>query len=129
MQYKCTILCVRLFSYIILTHSLVLSASSGTCGDSKGSPYDSVCCCSGGHVETQFPDIEVFLNGEPPSISWSSPLSLARGVHLWAVLVMEFEGIRLTCPSHRHRRVCIISARVSIPVLFLSSSSEMVLGL
>ena len=44
-----------------------------------------------------------------------------------AVLVMELEGIQQTCPNHHHCHVCIISDRVSIPVLFLSSSSEMVL--
>ena len=39
--------------------------------------------------------------------------------------MMELEGMRQTCPNHR--RVCIISARVSIPVPFPISSSEMVL--
>ena len=29
----------------------------------------------GGHVETQSTDIEVFLNGVLPCLSWSSPLS------------------------------------------------------
>ena len=60
-------------------------------------------------------------------VSLGRPLFLLPwGVHLWAVLVMELEGMRQTCPNHRHHRVCIISARVSIPVLFLSSSLEMV---
>ena len=41
---------------------------------------------------------------------------------------MELEGMRQTCPNHRHSRVCIISSRVSIPLLFLSSSFEMALS-
>ena len=38
--------------------------------------------------------------------------------------MMELEGILQKC--HVHRRVFIMSARVSIPVLFLCSSFEMV---
>ena len=46
---------------------------------SRGSPPGSVCCCccSGGHVETQSTDIEVFLHGALPCLSWSTPTSLA----------------------------------------------------
>ena len=62
-------------------------------------------------------------------VSLGRPLFLLpRGVHLRAVLVMELEGKRRTCPNHRHHCVCVISARVIIPVLFLSSSFELVLG-
>ena len=67
-----------------------------------------------GHVETQTPDIEVFLHGSPPCLSWSSPLSPA----LRSVRVMVLESMRQTCPDHC--RVSRISARVSIPVLFHS---------
>ena len=44
--------------------------------------------------------------------------------------MIVMEGMRQTCPNHRHRhrRVCIISARVSIPATFHSFSFEMVLG-
>ena len=60
-------------------------------------------------------------------VSLRRPILLLHwGVHLRPVLVMELEGMRQTYPSHCH--VCIISARVSIPVLFLSSSFEIVLG-
>ena len=45
-----------------------------------------------------------------------------------AALVMDLEDMRQTCRSHRHRHLCIISARVSVPVLFLSSLFEKVLG-
>ena len=41
--------------------------------------------------------------------------------------MIELEGRQQTCPSHR--RDCVISARVSIPVLFLNSSFEMVVHL
>ena len=91
-----------------------------------GSPSGSVCRCSGGHVETQSPDIEVFHNGLLPCLFWSSHLSLA--------MRCPFEGCcgdgvgGQTCLNHRHHNVCMISARVSIPVLLLSSSFEMVLG-
>ena len=36
--------------------------------------------------------------------------------------MMELEGMWQTCPNHRHHGVCIISARVSIAVRFLSSA-------
>ena len=39
--------------------------------------------------------------------------------------MMELEGMRQTCPIDRHRHVYKISARVSIPVSFPSSSFEM----
>ena len=68
---------VKNILYAYHSHSLILSAPSGTRGDSKGSPSGSVCCCSGGHVETQSPDIEVLLHVGPPCLSWSSSLSLA----------------------------------------------------
>ena len=77
-----------------------------------------VCCCSRGHVTFQSPDIEVFLHGALACLFWLSPLSFA----LRAVLVMELEGMQQTCPSLR--RVCMIFARVSIPVLFLISLFE-----
>ena len=75
----------------------------------------SVCCCSAGHVETQSPDIGVFLHGAPPFISWSSPLSPALRCPSEGCSGDGVGGHAHICPNFRHRHVCIISARVSIP--------------
>ena len=86
------------------------------------SQSDSVCCCSGGHAETLSLVLRSFST-VCRHVSLGHPLFLLpRGVNLRAVLVNELGVMRQTCPYHRHRHVCIISASVPIPVIFLSSS-------
>ena len=60
-------------------------------------------------------------------VSFGRPFFLLpSGVHLRAVLLMKLWGMPQTCPKHRHRRLCMIYAKVSIPAPFLSSSFAMV---
>ena len=77
--------------------------------------------CSGDGVGGHTAD----MSQPPPCLSWSSPLTLRCSHEGCSGDGVEVK--RQTWPTHRHQRVCIITARVSIPVLFQGSLLEMVL--